>query len=184
MELTTTNNPLDHFTRIEYKGQPVLTTEQLAACLSTEDKVVKPQNLIYNFNYNRDRYIKEKHFFVLEGSELELLRIGNSNLQISPKARVIYLWTKRGCLHHCKSINTDVAWKVYEKLEDTYFNVVGEHDAPLPSIADYERGLALCRLSSHAKDPYTKKRLVAEAANLISGKALLKPPTAQMTLFK
>lgn len=180
-------NPLDNLTRIEYKGQPVLTTAQLAAALSTPDKVVTAQNLSYNFKYNASRYVEGKHYFKLEGDELEILRSGNSGLQISPKVRHIFLWTKRGCLHHCKSVNTDVAWKVYEYLEDHYFNSV-EKVKPVVSVADFERATRMCKLASHSKDPYKREKLVAEAANLLFGEEVFtvpQPPkqVEQLSLF-
>lgn len=39
--------------------------------------------------------------------ELKNLRVTNSNLQISPKTRTLYLWTKRGASRHCKMLGTD-----------------------------------------------------------------------------
>lgn len=181
-------NPVDTLTRIEYHGQPVLTTEQLADALSSPDKPVKAQNLIYNFRYNADRYIEGKHYFKIEGEELEVLRIGNSNLQISPKARSLMLWTERGCLYHCKSVNTDVAWDAYERLVDTYFNVKQIlKDKPLPSISNYKLAIAATKLAAHAEDPYEKRKLVVKAANLLFGEGFLpepSKPTVQLTLFK
>lgn len=178
--------PLDNITRVEYKGQPVLTTEQLAAALSTPDKVVTINNLQANFRNNRDRFIEGKHFFRLTGKELDELRNCMKNFQtvIPPRTAILYLWTKRGVARHCKSVGTDVAWDIYERLEDTYFAVEQLlRDKPLVSVADFERGVRLCKLASHARDPYTKKRLVAEAANLILGKDFLALPKAQITLF-
>lgn len=33
----------------------------------------------------------------------------------------LYLWTERGALLYAKSLNTDKAWEVYDKLVETYF---------------------------------------------------------------
>lgn len=180
--------PLEHLTRIEFKGQPVLTTAQLAAALSTPDKVVTAQNLSYNFKYNASRYVEGKHFFKVEGDELEFLRSGNSGLQISPKTRSVYLWTKRGCLHHCKSVNTDVAWKVYEYLEDNYFNHLVSKDLPPITVDNFERAAAMRKLACHSKDPYKREKLVAEAANLLFGEEVFAEPAPvkaveQLSLF-
>ena len=36
-------------------------------------------------------------------------------------ASKLYLWTERGALLHAKSLNTDRAWEVYDRLVETYF---------------------------------------------------------------
>lgn len=181
-------NPVDTLTRIEYHGLPVLTTEQLAKALSSPDKTVTVQNLSYNFKYNQARYIEGKHYFKVEGEELEILRTSFSGLQISPKTRSLYLWTKRGCARHCKSVNTDTAWDVFEVLEDTYFNVEKIlKDKPLPSISNYKLAIAATKLAAHAEDPYEKRKLVVKAANLLFGEEFLPEPskaTVQLSLFK
>lgn len=184
-------NPIDTLTRIEYHGLPVLTTEQLAKALSSTDKPVKAQNLIYNFKYNQERYIEGKHYFKLEGDELNTFKniIGNSNDVVPQRSARLMLWTERGCLYHCKSVNTDVAWEAYERLVDTYFNVKQlVQDKPLPSIDDFKRAEAFTKLAAHAEDPYMKKRLVVEAANLLFGREEFtvpeSQPVVQMTLFK
>lgn len=182
-------NPLENITRIEYKGQPVLTTMQLALALSTPDKIVTSKNLSYNFKNNEDRYIEGKHYFKLEGAALETFKncSGNSGL-VGNRTPVLYLWTKRGVARHCKSVGTDVAWNVFEQLEDTYFAVERLiADKPLKSISDFERGKELAKIVPHAKDPFTKKRLVAKAANLILGEEFVPVPdfrnVEQLELF-
>jgi len=37
------------------------------------------------------------------------------------KAKILYLWTEKGAFLHAKSLNTDVAWEVYDQLVDSYF---------------------------------------------------------------
>lgn len=168
--------------RVEFNGQPVLTTAQLAHFYETSVDVLKQ-----NFTRNRDRYIEGKHFFKVTGDALEDLRVTNCHLQISPKARGLYLWTKRGALRHCKSVGTDMAWDVFEMLEETYFTqrvVDNRPGAPF----DFERGQALAKLVGHCKDPLTKQRLIAKAANLILGEEFIPVPRAkedvgQLTLF-
>lgn len=50
---------------MEVKGFRVLTTRQLAdAYGTTKDKI------IYNFNYNKDKYILGKHYIEVMGEEL------------------------------------------------------------------------------------------------------------------
>ncbi len=183
-------NPLDNITRIEYHGQPVLTTAQLAELLSTPDRIVTAQNLIYNFKNNATRYVEGKHYFKVEGDELTTFKSIMKNSNDVPKntARLM-LWTKRGVARHCKSVGTDIAWDVFERLEDTYFNVEKIlKDAPLKSISEYKIAIALTRLAAHADDPYMKKRLVAEAANRLLGEKVfavpVSTPVVQLTLFK
>lgn len=181
-ELTTTN-PLDGITRIEYHGQPVLTTAQLAEfyeCSTTQ--------IQQNFRNNRERYIEGKHYFEITGDELDALRGENFSLQISPKTRVFYLWTKKGCARHCKSVGTDKAWAVFEELEDTYFNVEKLlREKPLPSISNYKLAMAANAIAAHADDPYTRRKLVAVAANLLFGEGFVpvpdSQPSVQLTLF-
>ena len=75
-----------HLTRIEYKGKLVLTTAQLAEFYDTN--VI---NLQRNFSNNAKYFIEGKHYFKLEGEELNILRLKNFQPQISPKTRVLYL---------------------------------------------------------------------------------------------
>ena len=180
MQTLIPTNPLDNLTRIEYKGQPVLTTAQLAAALSTPEKIVTTQNLIYNFNYNASRYVEGKHFFKLEGKALAIFKniIGNSNVVPQRTSRFM-LWTKRGCLHHCKSVNTDVAWKVYEYLEDHYFNTLASKELPPVTVDAFERADAMRKLACHTKAPYKREKLVAEAANLLFGREEFTAPNFQ-----
>ena len=177
-------SPLENITRIEYHGQPVLTTAQLAEFYETT-----VNNLQVNFRNNAERFVEGKHYFKLEGEELDILRLKNFQMQISPKTRVFYLWTKKGCARHCKSVGTDKAWEVFETLEDTYFNVEKIiREAPMKSVSDFKRGRELGKLAAHAEGPYTKRRLVAGAANLILGEEFIEvpdwKPIAQLTLFK
>ena len=39
----------------------------------------------------------------------------------SKKASKLYLWTEKGAFLHAKSLNTDMAWEVYDRLVDNYF---------------------------------------------------------------
>ena len=182
MKNLTPVNPLTNITRITYRGQLVLTTAQLAEFYECNER-----NIRENFNNNRDRFIEGKHYFKVVGNELKVLRNEIFDLQISTQTRVLYLWTKQGCARHCKSVGTDRAWDVFELLEDTYFNQAVDRDKPLESVSDFERGKALTSVAQAARDPYTKKRLVAKAANLILGEEFLpvpSKPVMQMTLFK
>lgn len=110
---------------------PVITTELLAQLYGTER-----QRLTNNFNRNKERFIEGKHFFRIEGKELRELKNKNSlrvpvrvvnepslrGLQIPPKVRSLILWTERGAARHAKMLETNQAWDVFERLEDSYFN--------------------------------------------------------------
>lgn len=102
---------------IAYNNIPVLTTELLANLYETESIRIQQ-----NHARNSDRFIEGKHYFKVYGAELKNLRLSLSELQISPKTRSLILWTERGAARHAKMLDTDQAWEVFEKLEDSYFN--------------------------------------------------------------
>lgn len=114
---------------VEAKGQRVLTTKQIAEAYgTTKDKV------IYNFNYNKSKYILGKHYIEVSGAELKELKRTCEN-QISFKyAKNLYLWTEKGALLHAKSLNTDKAWEVYDWLVDFYFRVKEQHAASIKPV--------------------------------------------------
>lgn len=101
---------------IKIKGIKVLTTKQIAEAYgATKDKI------IYNFNYNKDKYILGKHYIEVSGEELRRLK-RTCEIQSSFKyAKLLYLWTEKGALLHAKCLNTDKAWQVYDYLVDFYF---------------------------------------------------------------
>lgn len=94
---------------VDYNGVRVLTTEQLAQAYECETVQISQ-----NFLNNKDHFKEGKHFFKLEGDALKNLRLENIELQISPKARCLYLWTRRGASRHSKIASTD-------EVSDAYF---------------------------------------------------------------
>lgn len=102
---------------IEMQGVRVLTTAQLAESYGTDTNTVK-----VNFNRNKERYEEGKHYICLKGAELQAFKnnVTNCNL-VGNRANTLYLWTERGALLHAKSLNTDTAWEVYDRLVETYF---------------------------------------------------------------
>ena len=111
---------MNELTVLEHNNIRVMTTEQLAEAYGCA-----PKQIQQNFNNNRVRFIAGKHFFVLEGQDLQTFRlqVENIELQISPKTRHLYLWTERGAARHSKMLGTERAWDVFEQLEDSYFKV-------------------------------------------------------------
>ena len=111
---------MNELTVLEHNSIRVMTTERLAEAYGCA-----PKQIQQNFNNNRVRFIAGKHFFVLEGQDLQTFRlqVENIELQISPKTRHLYLWTERGAARHSKMLGTERAWDVFEQLEDSYFKV-------------------------------------------------------------
>lgn len=106
---------------IELDGQRVLLTSQLAEAYETTTKIISK-----NFTRNKERYVEGKHYFTLEG-EAKLDFLNHRQIDDSLKnAAKLYLWTEREALLHAKSLNTDRAWEVYDRLVETYFRVKQE----------------------------------------------------------
>lgn len=110
---------------LKHGGLPVATTAILADKLGAS---VDQLNL--NYERNVSRYKEGKHFFLLKGGKLtefkkecKILYPSNRYLQISSKARSLYLWTERGAYNHTKSLGTDEAWDAYERLVDDYYRL-------------------------------------------------------------
>lgn len=97
----------------EYKNIRVLTTQQIAEAYGTDSKTIS-----YNFNHNKERYIDGKHFVCLSGDELRAFREIHD---LPNNLNKLYLWTEKGAFLHAKSLNTDTAWEVYDRLVDNYF---------------------------------------------------------------
>ena len=114
---------------IEVRGIRVLTTQQLADAYGTDQWRIRE-----NFKRNRNRYTEGKHYIKLEGKELKDWK---ERVQFAPNlqrekrecefqtllkgAKCANLWTERGALLHAKSLNTDQAGEVYDRLVDFYF---------------------------------------------------------------
>lgn len=119
---------------IQYKSVPVMTTEQLANFYGTDT-----DNIRQNFSRHAGRFIDGKHFFKIDGAELNEFRLcmTDSHVQISSKARSLTLWTEKGAARHAKILDTDQAWDIFEQLEEVYFSVKEKSHLPaLPNFAD------------------------------------------------
>jgi hypothetical protein len=143
--------------RIEYGDKPVLTTAQLAKFYDCETYQIKQ-----NYGNNKERFIEGKHFFKLEGEELQKFRnlqVEDFDLQISPMTRSLYLWTKQGVARHSKMLNSEQAWAVFEVLEETYFDT---------KPGKYEE---ITRLLEYAS-PEMRDKIVSSAINKILGEKI------------
>ena len=100
----------------EYKNIRVLTTQQIAEAYGSDTRVISN-----NFNRNKERYIEGKHYICLEDGEKREFVDHHQIDDGSKKASKLYLWTEKGAFLHAKSLNTDVAWEMYDKLVDSYF---------------------------------------------------------------
>ena len=105
---------MNNLTVIEYKEIRVFTTPQIAEAYGTDSKTIS-----YNFNHNKERYKEGKHFILLVGEELRAFREIHD---LPSNLNKLYLWTEKGAFLHAKSLNTDSAWDVYDRLVDDYFN--------------------------------------------------------------
>lgn len=104
---------------IEHEGIRVLTTQQLAEVYETST-----ENIKQNFKRNKERFNEGRDYHLLKGEQLkEFLQVTNSHLQNQSKIRSMYLWTERGANRHSKILDTDMAWKQFDILEETYFKV-------------------------------------------------------------
>lgn len=116
----TTQLSVSNLSIITHANQPVITTELLAQLYGTETNNIK-----VNHSRNTDRFVEGKHYFKLEGSDLRELKhkVTQSNsVKIARNVKALILWTERGAARHAKMLETDQAWEVFEKLEDSYFS--------------------------------------------------------------
>ncbi|MEL0577064.1 P22AR C-terminal domain-containing protein [Pectobacterium punjabense] len=115
----TTQPSVENLSVISHAGVPVITTKLLAELYGS--KAILISN---NYGRNKDRFVAGKHYFKLEGENLESLRtsLRCSRNPIHQNVRFLMLWTERGAARHAKMLETDQAWDVFEKLEDFYFS--------------------------------------------------------------
>ncbi|HDK7158960.1 TPA: ORF6C domain-containing protein [Clostridium botulinum] len=114
------------------KGQPVtteikpivvndkriLTTKQLAEVYQCNETQIQQ-----NFNNHSDKFILNKHYFLLKGDDLRNFKRNIDNIEVALNVNKLYLWTERGANRHCKILDTDKAWEQFDNLEETYFRV-------------------------------------------------------------
>lgn len=114
---------------LEHCNVRVVTTKQLADFYGTD-----PAILSNNFKRNEHRFKKGVHFYRLEGEELRAFRTNHQFDDSSNRLNLLYLWTERGAARHAKMLNSEKAWEVFERLEETYFSLP-EAQPSLPSAS-------------------------------------------------
>lgn len=98
---------------IEWKGQRVITTAQLADVYGATDVKIKQ-----NYSNNAERFKEGEHYYLLKGSDLKAFKNMVENFDLVGKnANQLYLWTRRGASRHCKMLGTDKAWEQFDALE-------------------------------------------------------------------
>lgn len=124
---------------IEYRGQRVVTTEQMAAGYGTDEV-----NIRKNLSRNLDRFEEGKHHFLLTGSELKEFKnlVPKSHL-VSKHTSQLILWTERGAARMSKIVDTDQAWGYHEYLVEFYFTQRDAIPAPSIQVAISRKELAL-----------------------------------------
>ncbi|HBN5543524.1 TPA: ORF6N domain-containing protein [Enterobacter cloacae] len=136
MNTVTINNK--RLPAVEYRGQRVVTTEQLAAGYGATEQMITN-----NFNRNKSRFVEGKHYFKLSGGDVEILRNSFSGLQISSKARTLTLWTERGAANHAKILETDQSWEFYDDMAEFYFTRRASIATPATPLTLSRKELAL-----------------------------------------
>ena len=103
---------------IQWKGQKVITTAQLAEVYETD-----ANNVQANFGRNQEHFKEGTHYFLLKGQALREFKDYLTDSQVVAKnAPLLYLWTHRGASRHCKILDTEKAWEQFDNLEESYFN--------------------------------------------------------------
>lgn len=147
---------------IENQGHRVLLTSQLAESYGTDSNTLQ-----VNFSRNKDRFVEGKHFILLQGEELKDFKRNLTNCHVAQNVNKLYLWTEKGAFLHAKSLNTDEAWEVYDKLVDSYFNKV-------KILSEREQLIASMKLSLATSEELTViKTEVAEIKEQVANKITL-----------
>lgn len=124
---------------VEYRGQRVVTTEQLAAGYGTDEV-----NIRKNLSRNLERFEEGKHYFLLTGSELKGFKnlVPESHL-VNKHTSQLILWTERGAARMSKVVDTDQAWGYHEDLVEFYFTQRDAIAAPSTQVTLSRKQLAM-----------------------------------------
>lgn len=104
--------------RVEYNGEFVLTTEQLAKVYDCSASCVSN-----NYRNNQKYFNEGIEFYCLKGEELRDFKRESDVIGVAKNCNLLYLWTERGASMHCKFVNTDRAKQWFRVLHEFYFAV-------------------------------------------------------------
>lgn len=131
---------------IEYRGQRVVTTEQMAAGYGTTVDRIRQ-----NFNRNKSRFVEGKHYFQIAGDELSGFRVSFSDA-VNKHTTSLTLWTERGAANHAKMLETDQSWDYYNDLTEFYFAYRDVDALPAPaSISRKELAMMVIEAEERAE---------------------------------
>ncbi|HBJ6962349.1 TPA: ORF6N domain-containing protein [Salmonella enterica] len=128
--------------RIEYRGQRVVTSEQMAAGYGTTVDRIRQ-----NFNRNKSRFVEGRHYFQITGGELSAFRVSFSDA-VNKHTTSLTLWTERGAANHAKMLETDQAWNYHEDLVEFYFT---QRDAIALPVSRKELALMVIEAEERAE---------------------------------
>lgn len=124
---------------VEFQGLRVVTTEQMAAGYGVTEKMISN-----NFSRNQSRFVEGKHYFDVEGKELQALKNSPSfRGGVDKRTPRLRLWTERGAANHAKMLETDQAWGYHDDLVEFYFTRRTAIAAPTIQQAISRKELAL-----------------------------------------
>lgn len=153
--------------QVEGKEIPVMTTKQLAAAYEVSQEVIRQ-----NFKRNSKRFIEGKHYYsVSQFDNLIVTNCHNSELPSSPRGFTV--WTEKGAARHAKIINNDIAWDIFEDLEETYFKLKEKPICVEDMIIESAKNLKAMRLkqeSQQAMIDYQDDRI-----NILEAKSINSP---------
>ena len=143
---------VENLSPVTHNQIPVITTDILAQLYGAE-----VNNIQQNFKRNASRFVVGKHFFKLEGNELRDFKNKLTNCQlVAPRAKHLILWAERGAARHAKMLETDLAWEVFEKLEDCYFSQK-QPPATQNSPTENDGCALLIHFDNHGQVDFTEK---------------------------
>lgn len=103
---------------IIWKNEAVLTFQQI------DDRFeISEGNTKKNFNSNFTRFREDEHYFKLENGDLKLFK-SQVTQSYSPHkfTSSLIIITQQGVARLAKICESDMAWSIYEELEDSYFH--------------------------------------------------------------
>ena len=116
---------------LEWRGQRVLTTKQLAAAYYCEDRTL---------NGRKRKFVEGEHYFKLFGDALKELKSRDEEGAFKG-AKSLNLWTKNGAKLQAELRNDIASWNAYEWLAENYFKQAAITEITTPAEPSKETGL-------------------------------------------